>query len=252
MWRLLLKNAHSSNPLQLATHLFILGALVLGLTSCQKPADDTADLDSSVAETPSGELGDHSDHIEDDWELLPDPGIETFACSPATKAQIATLNSGTQKLNQFLAACYKATDSSPWCDQLVRPNPQSRSIFSCTYGASQAHYMIHPDESTWPNAFKAVQLVKELEQKNIKVCLIYNWWRPEPYNANVGGASGRHPFGTAVDVRFCSMSEMEKGFKQLCAWRKAGRLRAVGYYGSTGLHFGIADKVANTWGKACP
>jgi hypothetical protein len=44
---------------------------------------------------------------------------------------------------------------------------------------------------------------------------------------------------------------MEKAFSQLCKWRAQGRLRAVGYYGSTGLHFGIGDKTANTWGKSC-
>jgi hypothetical protein len=84
------------------------------------------------------------------------------------------------------------------------------------------------------------------------VALIYNWWRPEPYNKNVGGAPGRHPFGTSVDVRMETMSDMETAFVQLCKWRKAGELRAVGYYGSTALHFGIGDHTGNTWGKDCP
>jgi hypothetical protein len=97
-----------------------------------------------------------------------------------------------------------------------------------------------------------VKLVTELEAKGIRVYQIYNWWRPEPYNANVGGAAGRHPYGTSVDVRMASMGDMEKAFSQLCKWRSQGRLRAVGYYGSTGLHFGIGDKTANTWGKSCP
>jgi hypothetical protein len=112
--------------------------------------------------------------------------------------------------------------------------------------------LIHPDESTWKNAFRAIQLVQELEAKNIKACLIYNWWRPEPYNKNVGGAAGRHPFGTSIDVRFCSMVDMENAHRELCAWRKQGRIRAVGYYGTTALHFGIGDQAGNTWGKACP
>ena len=99
---------------------------------------------------------------------------------------------------------------------------------------------------------EASQLVKELEKKGIKVCLIYNWWRPEPYNANVGGAAGRHPYGTSVDTRMCTLADMEKAFTQLCEWREEGRLRAIGYYGSTGLHFGMGDAVANTWGKDCP
>ena len=145
-----------------------------------------------------------------------------------------------------------ATGNSSWCRQLIRPNPSSASIFKCTYGVSQPHTLINPDTRTWPDAFVAVRLIKELEAKGAKACQVYNWWRPEPYNANVGGAPGRHPYGTSVDVRFCSLSDMSRAFKQLCKWRAQGRLMAIGYYGSTGLHFGIGDNAGNTWGKNCP
>jgi hypothetical protein len=178
--------------------------------------------------------------------------VDAFACTRASARNIATVDEGNAKADRFLKQCAAATKNSRWCSQLTRPNPSSKSTFACTYGDNQKHMLIHPDEKTWPNAFKAVVLVEELGAKGIKVAQIYNWWRPQPYNANVGGAAGRHPFGTSVDVRMATLSDMEKAFKELCKWRKAGRIRAVGYYGSTGLHFGIGDKTANTWGKSCP
>lgn len=193
---------------------------------------------------------------DNDWDdILEDQeegGFFPFACLKATARQIAQVNQGNAKVQEFLQACALETGSSPWCRQLTRPNPSSSSVFQCTYGTSQAHMLIHPDVRTWQNAFQAVRLVEELEAKGIKICLIYNWWRPEPYNSNVGGAPGRHPYGTSVDVRFCSMNDMERAFSQLCKWRKQGRLRAIGYYGTTGLHFGMGDSVGNTWGKNCP
>jgi hypothetical protein len=177
--------------------------------------------------------------------------IEAYGCTRASRDNMVTIDEGNKKLNKFLSACATATKNSPWCAQLVRPNPSSKSTFSCTYGSDQPHTLINPDEKTWKNAFLAATLVSELSAQGIGVAQIYNWWRPEPYNKNVGGAAGRHPFGTSVDVRFKTMKDMEKAHKQLCSWRAKGRLRAVGYYGSTGLHFGIGDKLANTWGKSC-
>ncbi len=179
-------------------------------------------------------------------------GIIVNSCRTASANQIAEVNLGFGKLQRFLAECASATNGSHWCNEVARPNPDSVSVFHCTYGTSQPHNLIHPDEGTWTNAFRAIRLVQELEAKNIKACTIYNWWRPEPYNKNVGGAPGRHPFGTSIDVRFCSMTDMEKAHRELCAWRKQGRIRAVGYYGTTALHFGIGDRAGNTWGKNCP
>lgn len=188
------------------------------------------------------------DELED---LL--PRIQPNAtCKKATKAQKAVVESGNKLAPQFYQACMAATQSDFWCQQVMRPNPESVDVFQCTYGPTQIHQLIDPDKSTWPNAFRAVQLVAALEKTGIKPCLIYNWWRPEPYNKNVGGAPGRHPKGTSVDVRFCSMPDMEKAFTTLCDWRAKGQLRALGYYGTTGLHLGVGDSRSNTWGKACP
>ena len=203
--------------------------------------------DESVFDEGDGEIDhEHSEESEALGLVVP------FACKRPTAAQLAVIDSGNKKYSKFMKACWAATSNSRWCEQLTRPNPSSRSIFVCTYGADRPHRLIHPDERTWTNGFKAVKLVEELEKKGIDVAIIYNWWRPEPYNKNVGGAAGRHPYGTSVDVRFATMSSMQRGHAQLCKWRKAGRLRALGYYGSTGLHFGIGDRQANTWGKGCP
>lgn len=188
----------------------------------------------------------------DDLEELFDLRSFGLSCKRATKSQRAVVDKGNQLAQDFLAGCLKATGSQYWCEQVMRPNPDSLSIFQCTYGENQVHQLINPDKRTWPNAYRAVRLVNALQAEGIKPCLIYNWWRPEPYNQNVGGVPGRHPKGTSVDVRFCSMPEMESAFLKLCSWRANGQLRALGYYGTTGLHLGIADKLANTWGKSCP
>lgn len=178
--------------------------------------------------------------------------LDPLACKKATAVQIAELNRGNAKADAFAQKCRAETNNSPWCDQVMRPNPDSISVFRCTYGEEQPHLMIHPNEASWKNAIGAVKLVQELETQGIGVCLIYNWWRPEPYNKNVGGVPSRHPYGTSVDVRFCSGPDMEKAFLQLCKWRKQGLLKAVGYYGTTALHFGMGDSTPNTWGKSCP
>jgi hypothetical protein len=196
----------------------------------------------------------HSDILQDDEESEYGAGVVQAAsvCAKATAAQITQVNIGAAKRSQFLAKCYQETGSTKWCDQVARPNPESEPAFDCTYSAAQSHVFVHPDEKNWPYAIGAVKLVQELEALKIQVSVIYNWWRPEPYNNNVGGAAGRHPFGTSVDVRFPTKAEQNKAHAQLCVWRKAGRMRALGYYAGTGLHFGMGDQLANTWGKSCP
>lgn len=189
----------------------------------------------------------------DDMEFSENRGdLQAMACSKASKTQKTTIELGNQKKTKFLTQCRAQTGNSAWCDQLVRPNPASKNIFECTYGSSQVHQLIHPNESTWKHAINAVKLIQELDTKGMKTCLIYNWWRPEPYNRNVGGAPGRHPYGTSVDVRFCDNETAIKAFNELCRYRRQGRIRAIGYYGSSALHFGVGDSTANTWGKSCP
>lgn len=196
--------------------------------------------------------------VEDDLELELEggsplsPDFRSLACRVASTSQKAEVERGNRRKAEFLQACATTTANSPWCAQLVRPNPSSLASFRCTYGEGQAHQLIHPDEETWKYAFQAVRLIEDIEARGIRVCQIYNWWRPEPYNANVGGAAGRHPYGTSVDVRFCTKGDQEAAHRLLCQYRRAGRLRALGYYSSTSLHFGVGDNVANTWGKACP
>lgn len=179
-------------------------------------------------------------------------GLDVFGCASASKTQLSVVNQGNTLYDTFLTGCLSATNNSAWCQQLTRPNPDSRSTFKCTYGSAQPHRLIHPDQKTWKNAYQAVKLIQRLQNQGVSVAEIYNWWRPEPYNKNVGGAAGRHPFGTSVDVRFSTMTDMKKAHALLCQWRAGGEMRALGYYGSTGLHFGIGDATANTWGKSCP
>ncbi len=189
----------------------------------------------------------HDDDLESVYE-----NFFRLGCVKASRSQIATVNRGNAKKTLFLEKCAASTADSTWCTQIIRPNPASLATFQCTYGSSQIHQLIHPDESTWRNAFNTVKLVEELQKDGIQVCEIYNWWRPEPYNKNVGGARGRHPNGTSSDVRFCTKEDQEKAFLKLCELRKEGRLRALGYYPSAALHFGIGDSRGNTWGRNCP
>ncbi len=224
--------------------LIILASL---LQSCQKQQEKINQADVSSTS--------HSDVMEDDFESESDYVFKlggSSNCTQATAAQISFVDAGATKLNQFLARCYQETKSKKWCSEVARPNPDSHRTFDCTYSPAQPHVFIHPQENTWSYAIGAVNLVLELEKRNIKVDTIYNWWRPEPYNKNVGGAAGRHPAGTSVDVRFPTKAEQNKAHAELCKFRKLGRLRALGYYSGTGLHFGVGDKVANTWGKSCP
>jgi hypothetical protein len=214
------------------------------LTSCQANFQSGQSVESENSDAVDAAA-------EDDFELIEDWLFEKATCAKATNAQVAQIQIGNSKKQDFLDQCGRATGGSPWCQQLIRPNPDSLNIFRCTYGDKLVHQLIHPDENTWKFAYQAVNLVERLESLGVKICIIYNWWRPEPYNKNVGGAAGRHPLGTSVDVRFCSKNDQLKAHKQLCQWRKQGDLRALGYYSSSALHFGVGDVTANTWGKAC-
>lgn len=193
-------------------------------------------------------------HSENSYflEETSDFSVSASSCKKASTNELAIVNLGNTKAQNFYYECLEKNNNSKWCAQILRPNPTSISTFNCTYGSQQPHQLINPQESTWKYAFFGVQLVEELADLGINACQIYNWWRPEPYNANVGGAAGRHPYGTSIDVKFCTTRDMERAFAKLCEWRAQGRLRAVGYYGTTSLHLGIGDKTANTWGKSCP
>lgn len=196
------------------------------------------------------EHGEDHMHIES-VENSPIPEEDILGCIKATLSQIKVVNLGNEKKEDFLDRCSKETNGSFWCNQLVRPNTGSVSKFKCTYGSNQTHQLIHPNESTWRYPITAVKVLQELSSKGIKICQIYNWWRPEPYNKNVGGAAGRHPYGTSIDVRFCSKAEANRAFRELCKIRAQGRIRAIGHYGSSSLHIGVGDRLANTWGKSC-
>lgn len=191
------------------------------------------------------------EQIQEDYESLPDILGFQRGCVQASSSQLAQVNLGNSKRSEFQAYCKSQTGNSAYCSEVERPNPASTNTFHCTYSLSQPHLFIHPSESTWKYAATAIVLLQKLKQKGLCVDHIYNWWRPEPYNGNVGGASGRHPYGTSVDVRFCSITDAKKAFDELCEYRRQGVVRALGYYGSTGVHIGVGDNTANTWGRSC-
>lgn len=215
---------------------------IVGLTACGRQDAITNESSRSAVDN----------HEYEDVELYSDGLVIPFACNKATTAQIAKVNEGNKLKDELLHRCSHETGNSNWCAQLVRPNPASINIFRCTYGNSQVHQLINPDQNTWQHAITAVNLIQELEQKGLRVKLIYNWWRPEPYNANVGGAVGRHPKGTSVDVRFASNADADRAFDELCKLKRQGRIRAIGHYATSAIHFGVGDIEAGTWGKSCP
>lgn len=238
------------------------------ISACQKdPSDNNnyEDYASSEIESPENSENNYADsdsqdildHIHDDYQEVGQEidgvseDIQALGCVKPSSSQKKQVNLGLSKKERFLQRCYKETKNSSWCAQLVRPNPSSINTFRCTYGSSQAHNLIHPDEKTWQYPIAGVRILQDLQKKGIKIKQIYNWWRPEPYNKNVGGAAGRHPYGTSIDVRFTSSSQANTAFKELCKMRKAKRLRAIGHYGSASLHIGVGDRTANTWGKSC-
>ncbi len=242
---------------------------LFSITACSDSEIEGIETQTSLGETPPeppitptpppGEGGEEGENTEEIPTCLKSlyydqlqPIFSQRSCKKANQSQIQQVEAGNLKRDQFLSQCYSATNGSCWCDQLLRPNPASIDTFHCTYGGDQVHQLIHPDEDTWQNAIEAVKIVEEFEQNNVLTEIIYNWWRPEPYNKNVGGSPSRHPFGTSVDVRFKTKDMQNQAFSELCKLRAQGRIRAIGYYTTTAIHFGIGDSNANTWGKACP
>lgn len=240
-------------------------ALNLFSIGCQKGSDDTSNSITQEAPATSApekpddpgtpksqeqqDSEDITDHIQNDPNIAEE--IKSLGCLKASSSQKSQVQLGLSKKDRFLQRCAEETNNSFWCDQVVHPNLRSSSTFRCTYGSSQVHNLVHPDERTWKYPIEAIKILQELTGKGLKVSRIYNWWRPEPYNKNVGGAAGRHPYGTSIDVRFASDSEANRAFRELCKMRRNKRIRAIGHYGSSSLHIGVGDRIANTWGKSC-
>lgn len=239
------------------TILCLMFAFAMPLVGCQNAAEDFSEIENNGAgltdEITDTDSEDIVDHIHDD--VHEEDGINdeiaALGCVRASTSQRNSVDLGLSKKEKFMQKCVAETGSTTWCTQVARPNPSSKNTFSCTYGSSQQHNLIHPDETTWKYPIAGIKILKDLQAQGISISSIYNWWRPEPYNKNVGGAAGRHPYGTSIDVRFASSSQANKAFSALCKMRSQGRLRAIGHYGSASLHIGVGDRTANTWGKSC-
>jgi|GEM_PF-1246562 len=175
------------------------------------------------------------------FEKNPRPLCQNY--QRATSDQIQTVFTGVNRKDVFLKACLENTQRPDYCQQVMRPNPNSRSIFQCTYPASIPWIFI-PSPKTWFYAFQVIRWLDEMESEGIKVSLIYNWWRPEPYNKNVGGDPHRHPFGTAIDVFFPTKIDQLNAFRFLCQLERSSFIGALGFYGSSSLHIGIGDPLS--------
>ena len=88
-------------------------------------------------------------------------------CYRATSNQIQEIIKGNQKKDKFLSKCKAAGIDDQWCDQLIRPNPDSEDKFRKTYGNNLPHQLINPNESTWKYAFQGALIVQDLV-KNLK------------------------------------------------------------------------------------
>ena len=218
-------------------------------TESTTQTDGSEDIVDHIQNDQTDQSEQTQEQAQTQYEMSSD--LYEMGCLKASSTQMKSVNLGNTKKEEFLALCASKTNNSAWCSQLVRPNPSSSNTFKCTYGSTQVHQLIDPDEATWKYPIEAVRIIQDLQGMGIKVSQIYNWWRPEPYNKNVGGAAGRHPYGTSVDVRFASTTDAGKAWKAMCKMRAQKRIRALGDYGSSSLHIGVGDKTANTWGKTC-
>ena len=181
--------------------------------------------------------------------------VQSKSCIQATEADLDLVLAGQEKLEFFLEQCRWATGGSPHCEDVIRPNPRSTPFFECTFPKGTEKIFIHPDESTWENAFVAIRLIGEMEANGIGVKHIYNWWRPVPYNENVGGEPDRHPFGTSVDVLFTSRDDQVLAHEYLCEEQAKGLIKALGFYWVAerpSIHIGVKDSPEKVnWGRAC-
>lgn len=199
--------------------------------------------------------------------------VANLGCSGCSRA--ARYRSG--ELAEFLQFCEERGVRPRFCRELARPNPSSVEKFNCTYGTStnskdiqsvrsgcENHPVLIPPNRTrqgrevWNNAIYLIGIVQRHVQAQTPtqschiVERINNWWRPTHYNANVGGASDRHPHATAIDVLFCSTEELIDFVNNVaCPLLRRGRLRSVGTYGgSRVVHIGIETSASGeeTWG----
>lgn len=150
---------------------------------------------------------------------------------------------------KFVRTCLEKGVLQRYCFDMTHPNLDSIEQFRCTY-PGKPHLLIPKDESEWTFAFEAALILQNMARET-KVCIdeIYNWYRPEPYNKNVGGRPNRHPNATAIDVQFCTKEDAKKAHRALCELYKKKAIWALGSYPSGNkLHIGVRPERHTTWG----
>src|SRR4051812_18227516 len=115
---------HSSRS---ASSALVITMALLATLGCQRQGD------AAFVAPPATEVAEHGEEIEDDLEIDWLVTNSLGGCTKATAAQLADVNAGNAKAAAFLKRCQEETGNSPWCDQLMRPNPESKESFFCTY-----------------------------------------------------------------------------------------------------------------------
>ena len=179
-----------------------------------------------------------AENLANNW---PSPTEKCAGKIRANIEQIVDVLKGIALKPEFIEQCEKATDRPDLCKQIIRPNPDSKSIFACTYPPGVASIFIPPEKGVWHFAFQAIRWISEIENLGISFSHIYNWLRPEPYNKNASGHPDRHPFGTAVDIKLRSKGDQHLAFEFFCEKWRSGQMNAIGFYSSASLHLGIGD-----------
>lgn len=158
--------------------------------------------------------------------------------------------------SEFLTDCAAEGIHPSLCENLTHPNNNSKMEFRCTFPSFTQHVLLPNNRSLWTNGFQGAKAFQEaLEEQGLEpnqgACpQIYNYYRPEPYNANVGGAAGRHPNGTAVDVEFCTKEEAQKALNKFAKMRMEKRINSIGIYSSgIRIHIGFGTEKGNTWNQ---
>lgn len=137
---------------------------------------------------------------------------------------------------------------------MTHPNNKSEMEFRCTYPDAKTHVLIPPDPTKWELSFRGALELQKIEAAGVCVKEIYNYDRPEPYNNNVQGAPGRHPYGTAIDIEFCTKADARKAVQAFCKQRTPGdvEIKSVGTYSSgIRIHLGNVKPRRGDWGGGC-
>lgn len=148
-------------------------------------------------------------------------------------------------VRQFLSKCQSRGISKNICNGLSRPDLGDTRGLQCAYG-SDAKFLVGP-RSVQENGFKVGKILEEL-QKQVKICRVDDWFRPQAYNDAVRSTSSRHKKGGAVDILVCK-GQQKKAWRILCRMKRQGRIKGLGRYPSGSVHVDLLQ--GGQWGGSC-